>query len=125
MLGRFAKTADGQRELMAAAKVEEQVLKIGMRAVLAEVTEGRIEDEDEAIRLVSVASAFVERVKYEAAVAERWLTKNGHELTDEADETADGGDADAGETAGDNPPPADEVEEKAATTSRRKKPAAK
>ena len=140
MLGKFSKTAEGQRELIAAVTVEETVLKLGMRAVLAEVTEGRIDDEDEQIKLIGVASALVERVKYERAVAERWLTKNGHALTDDEGE-ADAGDAgdetDAG--AGDSPPPADNADnaddegavemEKAATSKparkRATKPAAK
>ena len=125
MLGKFSKTAKGQRELIAAVTVEETVLKFGMRAVLAEITAGRIEDEDEAIKLFGVASALVERVKYERAVAERWLKKNGHALTDEGDADAgDAGDADdAG--AGDSPPPADNADEGAMEKAATSKPARK
>lgn len=140
MLGRFSKTAEGQRAMLAQATNEEKVLKIGMKAVLSEVTAGTLGDEDETITLVGVAAALCERVRYEKAIATRWLTKNGHALEADDDEIGDDDDDEAGdEGGGANPPPADNTAdapadapaaddapaEKAATTKAPRKRAAK
>ena len=138
MLGRFSKTAEGQRAMLAQATNEEKVLKIGMKAVLSEVTAGTLGDEDETITLVGVAAALCERVRYEKAIATRWLTKNGHALEADDDEIGDDDDDDAGdEGGGANPPPAETADntadapgddapaEKAATTKAPRKRAAK
>lgn len=136
MLGRFSKTAEGQRAMLAQATNEEKVLKIGMKAVLSEVTAGTLGDEDETITLVGVAAALCERVRYEKAIATRWLTKNGHALEADDDEIGGDDDDEAGdEGGGENPPPADNTAdapaaddapaEKAATTKAPRKRAAK
>lgn len=140
MLGRFSKTAEGQRAMLAQATNEEKVLKIGMKAVLSEVTAGTLGDEDETITLVGVAAALCERVRYEKAIATRWLTKNGHALEADDDEIGDDDDDESGdEGGGANPPPADNTAdapadapaaddapaEKAATTKAPRKRAAK
>ena len=118
MLKRYANTKEAQQTKVADVTNELIVAKLGMKAVLAEIQAERF-DEDEGLTLIGIASSFVERIKWEKGVAERWLTKRGHALTAEEEEEAGAGDgppadpnpadadgSDDDKGAGDNPPPA-------------------